>query len=475
LTRGTAPHEERILDSKEKANMRQVLFSITQSVLIGIILTLGVSSLLFSLVLWRQHRPARGAAIAGAFITLLGLGLSRGWLGSVLPDSIPIFGFGAMLFLAFVSCTWLAGVLSKREGVAFERIQDLTIWIFITGILGARILYILQNYQSQFKQERIWKIFSIWDGGLVFYGSFIGGTLGFFLAHRIFLRKYGLSRWKLVDIIAPCAALGLCIGRVGCLLNGCCYGSVACDHCPDVCFPLSSPPRQDYVSRGLQTAAGFTVDRENDVENVEPGSDAQTKGLERGDKIVMVNGRKIESSSSFGDLYESFGRYWERGRNDLVLKVRRGGDESDPITLPAIRSNTLGLHPTQIYESISMALLVAVLLFYYPLKKYDGSVLVLFMIGYAVHRFLNEMLRTEPVEAFGMTLSENLSIVVLAAAFVLMFLARRQGSRSTTLPAAQIDPNLPETAIAAGYPPATPSTLPETAIAEGPPRTPPSH
>jgi phosphatidylglycerol---prolipoprotein diacylglyceryl transferase len=75
------------------------------------------------------------------------------------------------------------------------------------------------------------------------------------------------------------------------------------------------------------------------------------------------------------------------------------------------------LNPTQIYESVSMILLLFFLLSYYPFKKSDGSVMVLFMIGYGVHRFLNVMLRTDtdPV-AFNMTLSQNISILVLIGA-----------------------------------------------------------
>ena len=95
-------------------------------------------------------------------------------------------------------------------------------------------------------------------------------------------------------------------------------------------------------------------------------------------------------------------------------------------TLPAAYPKTIGLHPTQIYESISMGLLLLVLLAYYPLKRHDGTVFILFMAAYAVHRFLNEMLRTDtdPV-AFGMTLSQNGSILMLVAAgFLLPFILR---------------------------------------------------
>ena len=99
-----------------------------------------------------------------------------------------------------------------------------------------------------------------------------------------------------------------------------------------------------------------------------------------------------------------------------------------PVTIGPFRPLTLGLNPTQIYETISMVLLLFFMLSYYPLKRYDGSVMVFFMLGYGVHRFLNEMLRTDtdPV-AFNMTLSQNISIVVLIAGLVLGAIVWRRG------------------------------------------------
>src|ERR1700677_3897291 len=249
--------------------MRQVLFWIPHGVLVGAALAIGITFLVFGILLAVKRRPSV-SAFAGAIVVFGCLFL----VWDKLPDSLPIYGFGAMLFLAFVSCTWLAAVLSKREGIDFERVQDLSIFIFICGIVGARIFFILFVMSDA---EPRWHWFAIWDGGLVFYGGFVGGVIGFFLAYAIFLHKYGISRWKMVDVIAPCAALGLCLGRVGCLMNGCCYGNVACIDCPEIAihFPLSAPPRFDFVKRGVQTTAGFTMKEQSIiVDKVEPDSEA---------------------------------------------------------------------------------------------------------------------------------------------------------------------------------------------------------
>jgi prolipoprotein diacylglyceryltransferase len=336
-----------------------------------------------------------------------------------LPDGIPIYGYGMMLFVAFVACTLLASWRAQKEGIAKEHLQDLAIWIFVFGILGARITFMVQ-YRDQF--DSVWQFFRIWDGGLVFYGSAVGGLVGYALAYFFILRKYHISTWKMADIIAPCAALGLCLGRFGCFLNGCCYGNVACADCPKVHFPLSSPARYDLVRKGYQTAAGFTTVGRGvpvEVDRVEPGSPAYASGLRDGDVILKADGRDMSDTRAVPDPLTAYLlENWPKGKTDLGLTVKhRGGSVEE---LPAFEPETLGLHPTQLYESISMALLFLVLMAYYPFKRHDGEVMMLFMLGYAVHRFLNEILRkdTDPV-AFGMTLSQNGSILVFVGALVM--------------------------------------------------------
>src|SRR5207245_2884095 len=86
---------------------------------------------------------------------------------------------------------------------------------------------------------------------------------------------------------------------------------------------------------------------------------------------------------------------------------------------------TVGLYPTQLYETISMVLLILVLLAFHPLRRHDGEVMVLLMVGYALHRFINESIRVEPTYAMGLTLSQWGSVVILAAAVGLEILLWR--------------------------------------------------
>src|SRR5579863_134800 len=83
-----------------------------------------------------------------------------------LPD-IPIHAWGAMLFLAFVFCLWLAVRLGRREGISQDIVQDLAIWLLLGGIVGARVVFMIQ-YGTPF-----WDFYKLWDGGMVFYGGLI--------------------------------------------------------------------------------------------------------------------------------------------------------------------------------------------------------------------------------------------------------------------------------------------------------------
>jgi len=351
------------------------------------------------------------------------------WVNPNWPD-LPLYGYGMMLFAAFLGCSWLSRRLCRREGIDADLIPDLAIWLFVSGIAGGRLVYVIQYWHTF---GDYWQMVKLWDGGLVLYGALFGGAIGYFANYWFALRKHGITHWQMFDVIAPSIALGVALGRIGCLCTGCCYGNVACGSQPEIHFPVPSAGWAKMTDRGYQTPFGFILkDRSLIVEAVEPGSQAEAAGLKAKDEIVQVNDKAVVRQ---GDLTVANG--------PLQIAVNRN---NNAVTLPTFTPTSIGLHPTQIYETISMCLLLFFLLSYHPFRKHDGELMVLLMLCYGVHRFLNEMLRTDtdPV-AFGLTLSQNISIVILIVGAILGVVVWRRLARSATLPPAW----MPDTEVAA--------------------------
>ena len=119
-----------------------------------------------------------------------------------------MYGFGAMLFVTFILVTAWGTVRAKPIGMPAARFQDFVIWVFVSGIIGARVLYMIQ-YANQFPDKSIWGLvgsfFKIWEGGIVFYGSALGGAIGYGLFYWFVMRRLNISGWQLADAVAPAA------------------------------------------------------------------------------------------------------------------------------------------------------------------------------------------------------------------------------------------------------------------------------
>ncbi|MFH1784432.1 MAG: prolipoprotein diacylglyceryl transferase [bacterium] len=133
---------------------------------------------------------------------------------------IVIRSYGALVALGFLAGIVLAVKRAKKKGINEDVVLDLSLYALIAGILGARIFEVLVNIQD-YMQDPV-SVFKIWEGGLTYYGGFLGAGLVIIL----YLRAKKLEFWKIADLMAPSLALGHAIGRLGCFTAGCCYGSV---------------------------------------------------------------------------------------------------------------------------------------------------------------------------------------------------------------------------------------------------------
>ncbi len=241
---------------------------------------------------------------------------------------VTVTWYGVLVSTGFMAGLWTASRRALRNRVAPETIFNLGPWLLIGTIVGARLMYVITYWKESFANAPWTEIFMVQHGGIVFYGGFIGASL----ACMLFAWRQHLPLWRLADILAPSIALGSAVGRWGCLMNGCCYGS-----------PTSLP-----------WAIHFPYDHE-------------TKGV--------------------------------------------------------------GVHPTQIYDSLLNLALYAGLAWLYRRKKFDGQVFAVYMIGYPVLRSFVEIFRGDytPVHYFGpLTPAQLVSIGIIVAGVILLWLLPRK-------------------------------------------------
>jgi len=161
--------------------------------------------------------------------------------------SFSIHWYGLLLAVGFIAGLWTASRRAARDGIAPEKIYDSGAWLILGAIIGARVLYVV-SYWDRLMQDPLYpkapwtEIFMVQRGGLVFYGGLIGATI----SGLVYVWKKQLPVWKFADALAPSVALGYVPGRLGCLMNGCCFGRAT-----DVPWAIRYPQGHDTYPRLL--------------------------------------------------------------------------------------------------------------------------------------------------------------------------------------------------------------------------------
>lgn len=184
-----------------------------------------------------------------------------------------IRSYGLLLAVSFMAGIWLAGRRSSGTSIRPAQITDLSLYLILSSILGARLFYVALHW-GEFSDHPLNIVNPFQNSGefgvagLVFYGGFIFGVL----TSLWYAFRKGIPFWLLADVMSPSIALGLALTRVGCFLNGCCFGT-PCDLAWGVLFPPDSPagslfqvpvhPSQLYESLGALVILFvlFIVDR----------------------------------------------------------------------------------------------------------------------------------------------------------------------------------------------------------------------
>lgn len=157
---------------------------------------------------------------------------------------LTIYSYGMMVAIAYAIGMYVAQKEALRKGISKNLMYDFAFYVVIGSLVGARLYYVAFFNPRSFIEEPL-SLFKIWEGGLAIHGAILGGII----TGIVFARFRKISFWDVADTMSPSLLLGQAIGRLGCFLNGCCFGTPT-DSIWGVRFPKESLP--DFTYHGLR-------------------------------------------------------------------------------------------------------------------------------------------------------------------------------------------------------------------------------
>jgi len=312
---------------------------------------------------------------------------------------LTVKSYGLMMVIAFLAAVLLIRHLSRNITPNPQFITNAALYSLIAGVVGARLFYVIHHF-NQF-QGRLFSVLAIWQGGL----ELLGGVLLAITVIILYLRHHKLPIRRYLDILAIGLMLALMFGRIGCFLNGCCFGK-----------PTNLPwaVRFPYDSHAYRSQVKPDLDRNR--------PDPQLKLPE-----------------------EFFGYYYEDDKRFYGLKPYEDLTEEQKYLVDKGPYRCLPVHPTQLYSSANGAVLCLILYFFWRraqkisnskknkrLFSKPGQIFSLMFILYGITRFFIEFIRDDnPFEfawwAFykGGTVSQNLGIYLAILGLILMLIFQR--------------------------------------------------
>jgi phosphatidylglycerol---prolipoprotein diacylglyceryl transferase len=312
----------------------------------------------------------------------------------------PVGTYGPMLVLGFLAAITLIKYLSRNLGTNPQHIINAALYALIGGVIGARLFYVL-HYPEKYHGHWL-GIFQTWNGGL----ELLGGVIAAIVVILAYLKYHKLPIMPHLDILAIGLMCALIFGRIGCLLNGCCYGKPA-----NLPWAIRFP---SYVLNFKEKVPipSFVFDSQ-----VHPD-------LKRNRTEPHL---KLPSDYFLG--------YEENGYGYLKSFDELSETQKNEVTKGKYRS--LPVHPTQLYESGGAAILTILLFLFWRRSQKSksrflttpGSTFSLVFIVYGILRFIIETLRDDnPFEYSwwaiykGGTISQNISIYMIILGTILLII-----------------------------------------------------
>jgi phosphatidylglycerol:prolipoprotein diacylglycerol transferase len=303
---------------------------------------------------------------------------------------LTVKSYGLMMVIGFLSAVAVIRYLSRRFTPDPQYITNAALYSLIAGVVGARLFFVI-HYFDQFRDDPL-NVFAIWNGGLELLGGVllaIAVILFYIWYHKLPMRHY-------LDVLAVGLMLALVFGRIGCLLNGCCYGK-----------PTNLPWAVRFPYGSFAYRSQVRPDPERHRAAPYLNLPADYFGYENG------NGEYV---------------------GDLKPKSRLSPEQRERVTTGQYRC--LPVHPTQVYTSAAAGLLCLGLwglwrrsqkaekAGVYPFLTRPGSTFGLMFVLYGVMRFVMEWFRDDnPFEIGALTIAQllGLGLIVLGIGLLALF------------------------------------------------------
>ncbi|MCP4611496.1 MAG: prolipoprotein diacylglyceryl transferase [Planctomycetes bacterium] len=297
---------------------------------------------------------------------------------------LTVKSYGLMMVVGFLAAVYLIRRLSRDITPDPQLITNAALYSLIGGVVGARVFYVL-HHLSDFTQDPK-DVFKIWNGGLELLGGVILAVaiiISYLIYHKLPIRRY-------LDILAIGLMLALVSGRIGCFLNGCCFGKPTELPCA-VRFPYNSFAYLSQINTNLER------------NRPEP-------------QLILPQDEYISFIDKDGHWHP---KQYEYLTDEQKKEVTTGKYQCLPV------------HPTQLYSSAAGAVCCLILFLFWRRSTKTGKILVkpgctfsLMFILYGITRFFMELLRDDnPFEFDGLTISQNISIgmIILGAVLIVVF------------------------------------------------------